>query len=82
MDRHLDENNKNLKINKFAVIYYYLSSNTVIASNLFTVSKFIPGLNILMIPLTINRDFAHAGLIILWENKGVFYSQNLKKNRI
>lgn len=74
INRHLSEKQKNLKVIKFAAIFYYFSSNIAIASNLVTGSKFIPGLNILTIPLSFDRDFAHAGLIIFCENNNVFYT--------
>ena len=68
----LPENIENLKVKKFEIIYYYKNPATVIASNCITISKFIPALNLITIPLSQDRDFAHAGLIIFCENN-IFY---------
>ena len=68
----LDETLQNSKVIKLEVIYYYRSPSMVIASNFVTVSKFIPGLNLITIPLSLDRDFAHVGLIIFCENN-LFY---------
>ena len=68
----LPENIEDLKEKKFEIIYYYKNPATVIASNCITISKFIPGLNLITIPLSQDRDFAPAGLIIFCENN-IFY---------
>ena len=66
------ENIDNLKVKKFEIIYYYCNPKVVLASNLISISKFIPGLNLITIPLSLDRDLAHAGLIIFCE-KDIIY---------
>ena len=62
------KNIENLAVKKFEIIYYYCNPTMVLASNCVKISKFIPGLNFITIPLSLDRDFAHVGLIIFCEN--------------
>ena len=69
----IDEDFRKFKVSTFSVVYYYPSTSILMASYLVNIANFIPPINLITLPLSIDRDFAHAGLVIKCGDN-LFYS--------